>query len=284
MADRVIMLPAVDANHDPVAGAEARFYLAGTTTEATVYATADGTTVLSQPVTADSAGIFETAVYATAALKIDVTDPADDTSLPGYPNDEWYIVPANAGTAGSITFSPITGNAATNVQTALSNVQTQLDAKQASDAQLAALAALTPASNKVPRFTALETADLLDFLDEDDMASNSATALVSQQSLVAYVAAQMATVIGFGQTWGDYSGSRVANGTTVYQNTTDRPIMIAISTDSSTGGDKVEVSPDNVTWVTVATYLDVHAQVIVPINHYYRAYASGTLQTWAELR
>lgn len=57
---------------------------------------------------------------------------------------------------------------------------------QAYSALLAALAAQTEAANKVQYYTADDTPGLLDFKDEDDMSSNSATAVPSQQSVKAY--------------------------------------------------------------------------------------------------
>lgn len=58
---------------------------------------------------------------------------------------------------------------------------------QAQNTTLTALASALTAAGKIPYATATDTLGELDFKDEDDMASNSATAVPSQQSVKAYV-------------------------------------------------------------------------------------------------
>lgn len=58
---------------------------------------------------------------------------------------------------------------------------------QAQNATLQAIADQTEAANKVQYYTADNTPGLLDFKDEDDMASDSNTAVPSQKSVKAYV-------------------------------------------------------------------------------------------------
>lgn len=87
-------------------------------------------------------------------------------------------------TAAATSFTPAGGIAATDVQAAIEELDSE---KQPLDATLTALAGLATGANKIPYSTGTDAFGQLDFKDEDNMASNSATALPSQQSVKAYV-------------------------------------------------------------------------------------------------
>lgn len=125
---------------------------------------------------------------ADAATKayVDLAELGSGITAPGTDND---LLRADAGQWVQASLDEVTDNlsagekAAVLVDLALT-VGTDV---QAYDAELAALAGLTSAANKVPYFTGSGTASLLDFLDEDDFTSDSATGVASQQSTKAYM-------------------------------------------------------------------------------------------------
>ena len=194
--------------------------------------------------------------------------------------------PTELNLVAGLTASTAELNHVTGVTSAIqTQINTLTSGKQSVDDTLTALAGLATGANKVPYSTGTDTFSQLDFKDEDNMASDSATAVPSQQSVKAYVDA--ITSIGVGQTWQDMSASRSVG--TSYQNTTGRPIMVSVCTNS-TSRQNFQVSTDNSTWVTVGAlggYGGVgdekSSQIIVPATHYYKA-AGGSLRIWAELR
>lgn len=84
--------------------------------------------------------------------------------------------------------------------------------------------------------------------------------------------------IAVAQNWQNVSGSRAHS--TSYQNTTGRPIQVAIVGGSAVS---VQASINGSSWVTVGS-ADKGCTFIVPADHYYRVNGSTTITTWAELR
>ncbi len=92
-----------------------------------------------------------------------------------------------------------------------------------------------------------------------------------------------ANSIGYGQTWQNVGSSR--SGNTSYENTTSRPIQVAIT--ASTQG-LIQVSTNGSTWVTIQHAMGIFGSsrntiaFIVPVGHYYKI--TSTFEQWAELR
>ena len=123
-------------------------------------------------------------------------------------------------------------------------------------------------------------AKLADVIDDDTMDTASATKLATSESIKAYV---NSITIGVNQTWQDMSSSRVAS--TSYQNTTGKPIMVAIKNASLGSGKVAAVSSDNSTFITIGSQGNTensHFYFIVPNNHYYKY--TGAFGIWCELR
>ena len=124
------------------------------------------------------------------------------------------------------------------------------------------------------------TTSVTSIKDEDDMSSDDASALATQQSIKAYVDSN--TGVGVSQTWTDVSASRAAD--TAYQNTTSRPIQVSVSL-AQNASYTFQVSSDDATYITLGTGdggAPIHFDVIIPVNHYYKV--TGGFETWVELR
>lgn len=91
-------------------------------------------------------------------------------------------------------------------------------------------------------------------------------------------------VIGIGQTWQDVLASRAIN--TSYQNTTGRPIEVAMVLNGGTNRRYVQVSVNNTTWIDVGSDSGSSTpnSFVVPAGWYYRVNGTTTIDRWAELR
>lgn len=118
------VLRIVDSNGKPVPGAKVTFSESGTSTPVTVYTDDSLATAYPSPLVADSQGVvpFPFTDGATA-VKVDVTTAAG-ASVNGYPIDPVQLVSSSGSAASQVSFAPITGNSATDVQGAIQNLTT----------------------------------------------------------------------------------------------------------------------------------------------------------------
>lgn len=166
-------------------GAKAYFYKTGTTEPVIVYTDADYSTAHASPVVADAAGVFPQVFYGGGDVVKAVIAGFDDTAIATLdPVDKVNV--AGSG-ADSITFSPIVGNNATTVAGAIGN---NTDAREDRASEVKTFLASADTAEMRTNL-ALGTAATVDVVDEDDMATDSATRPASQQSVKAYVDAQV---------------------------------------------------------------------------------------------
>lgn len=104
-----------------VTDATAYFFAAGTSTPLTVYTDSGLGTPRGTSVAADAEGVFPQCwVAGGTAVKVDIQD-GSAVSLPGFPQDNFPRFSEGGQDAADIVFAPITGNPATDAQTAIAN-------------------------------------------------------------------------------------------------------------------------------------------------------------------
>lgn len=126
MAELILFTPnrVFDINGDPVSGALAYFYAAGTTDPLEVYQDASMSIPHASPVQANGMGVFPL-VYANAEASVTVTDAAG-VVLSGYPMELAASVPAGDSAASGVSFAPTAEIPETDVQAAIERVQANI--------------------------------------------------------------------------------------------------------------------------------------------------------------
>lgn len=166
--------------------------------------------------------------------------------------------------------------AADRVQTGLDAAATAADRVQTGLDRAAAAASAAEAAAYVPTIATQA---------EAEAGTNNTKLMTPLRSRQADEAFRNANALGWGQTWQNVTGSRSAS--TSYQNTTGRPIAVAIHTNGVAGNHALEVSTNNSSWLVVsqsgsASALISTNRAIVPPGYYYRY--TGNIAGWMELR
>lgn len=97
-------------------------------------------------------------------------------------------------------------------------------------------------------------------------------------------------VLGWNQTWQDVLTTPGRTHSTSYQNTTGRPIQVAIAADATSTERAFQVSIDNITWVNIGRFAEGTSLrqnnmfAIIPPSYYYRISGAASIDFWAELR
>lgn len=276
-------LRAVDSNGNPISGAKLTFYESGTTTPLTVYTASDLSTAHPTPIVSDASGVFDPVWFdGSGEAKVIMTD-ASDVTLDGFPMDPVPFTSASGSTAAATSFSPVTGNAATDVQAAIENLTTFQNESE----DLGGDSLFASAAQGIKADNALPAADLVELTQGQVEGDTDTTfGVVSGERLrqaFDQAFSESEKQIGVDQTWQDVSGSRVAG--TIYTNNTGKPIMVNIFADG-VGDVNVNIHPASGGSLVIDRISNEGASTsfIVPNGDGYSVDSSFSLLEWSELR
>jgi hypothetical protein len=126
--------------------------------------------------------------------------------------------------------------------------------------------------------------------DGSQLTAVPAAQLTGDVAQARLTAAFNAMSLGWGQTWQDVLTTPGRAHSTSYQNTTGRPIQVAVSADASDNSRPFQVSSDNSTWVSVGRFAEgtglreSNIFAVIPVGWYYRINGAASITQWAELR
>ena len=143
---------------------------------------------------------FEISNFDTVANTHNATAPSDEGNETITFDTDDVIVDGKLIMTTNTSNYMLVGDGTSYEEKSPSQVRSALDLEvgtdvQAYDIALNALSGITPSSNKIPMFKNGTSCSLLDFKDQDNMISNSATAIPSQQSVKAYVDNEISNLI-----------------------------------------------------------------------------------------
>lgn len=222
MADQAIYSPmrVLDGNGDPVPGALVTFYASGTLTLIDVWQDAAGAVAATNPVVADGDGNLPQRFVGQAAKAV-ITDALGVTIRT---IDPVPIMPSSFGAASTTSFSPSASLPVSNVQAAVEMV----------DDKVAGLGEAYLRFDAEQILSGPETTQAWENLYLGALAGKSKISVPGDINSIGgtpywwtFLAGDghWRGMLGWSQVW--TSVTRTPN--TVYQNTTNRPIMIAIS-------------------------------------------------------
>lgn len=195
--------------------------------------------------------------------------------------NNWALL-ASVGASGAGSGDLVASNNLSDVASVTTS-RTNLGAQAQSDI-LDDIAGLTQATDKIPYFDSATTASVLDFKDEDDMASDSATAIPSQQSVKAYVDTEIAANSNAIDYSAGYTSLSRTSGV-AYQNTKSTTIVIYYEMGYNVAAN-AKVSADNVTYYTIhgaGGGGNPTTTLIVPPGHWYKLTSSAGIGSCVQL-